>query len=173
MSGRNGGAMGRSKRDTEEAATKNKVVTMPRTDGGENADQAKKGGKRAAGRKAKSGSAKEEKPDMRKKAPARKLKKEEYKGSKKELSHWAKKAMKDNCDAITENLAKKAKKGDLHSTEVLLELIEKTKKMGGEGDGGLDGPSLAEELMEGPTWEDVLEARRKAKEEEEREAAAS
>ena len=36
-----------------------------------------------------------------------------------------------------------------------------------------DGPSLAEQLMEGPTWEEVLEARRLAKEEEEAEAAAS
>ena len=67
----------------------------------------------------------------------------------------------------------KAKEGDLHSTEMLLELMEKKKEEGRRRDDGLDGPSLAEQLMEGPTWEEVLEARRQAKEEEEERAAAS
>lgn len=165
--------MGKSKRDTEKAAKKSKVVTMPRRDGGEDAEETKKGGRKAAGRRPKSGATKEAKAKTSEKAAAKKLKKEEYKGSKKELRHWAQKVVKDNCDAITGELAAKAKKGDLHSTEILLNLMEKKKKKGGEGDDGLDEPILAEHLMEAPTWEEVLEARRQAKEEEEAGEAAS
>jgi hypothetical protein len=163
--------MRKSKRDTEEAAKKNKVVTMPRTEGGEDAEETEKGRKKAAAKKPRIGGAKETKPKASKKPAAKKLKKEEYQGSKKELRHWAKKVVKDNCDAITGELAAKAKIGDLRSTEMLLELMEKKKKKkGGEGDDE-NGPSLAEQLMAGPTWEEVLEARQKAKEEEEGEAA--
>ena len=172
MSGRNGGAMGKKKRNTEEDAKKNKVVTMPRTDGGKDVEEAVKGKKKAAAKRPKGGSAKETKPKESRKAAAKKLKKERSKGSKKDLRHWAKKVVKDNCDAIAAELAEKAKKGDIPSTEMLLELMEKKKKKGREDD-DLDGPSLAEQLMEGPTWEEVLEAKRLAKEEEEAEAAAS
>jgi hypothetical protein len=162
--------MGRSKMDTEKAAKKSKVVTMPRRDGGEGADEAEKDKKKVAARKPKSGGAKETK--ARKKTAAKKLKKEEYKGSKKELRHWAKKVVKENSDAIAGELGAKARKGDLQSTEMLLDLMEKKKKKkGGEGD-DIDGPSLADQLMAGPTWEEVLEARRQAKEEEEAASAA-
>jgi hypothetical protein len=57
---------------------------------------------------------------------------------------------------------------------MLLELMEKKKKKkGGEGDDSPDEPSLAERLMAGPTWEEVLEARRLAREEEEAEKAGA
>ena len=171
MGGRNGGAMGKGKKGTGKAAKKSKVVTMPRRDGGEGADETEKGKKKVAAGKPKSGGAEE--ANASEKTAAKKLKKEEYKGSKKDLRRWAKKVVKDNCDAIAENLGAKAKGGDVHSTEILLDLMEKKKKKkGGEGD-DMDGPSLAEQLMEGPTWEEVLEARRQAKEEEEAGEAAS
>ncbi len=141
MGGRNGGAMKRSKRDTEEAAKKNKVVTMPRTDSGKDAEETEKGEKKTSAKKA--------------------------------LRHEVKRVVRERGGEIADTLMDKAKEGDLHSTEILLELMEKKEKRGGEGDDGQDGPSLAEQLMEGPTWEDVLEARRKAKEEEEAGEAAS
>ena len=171
VGGRNGGAMNESKRVTEKAAKKNKVVTITRTDDRENAKETEPGEKKSAG-KPRSGSAKETKPKESKKTAAQKPKKEECQGSKKDLRHWAKKVVKDNCEVITKELASNAKHGDWESTEKLLELMERDKK-GGEGDDGLDGPSLAEQLMEGPTWEEVLEARRLAREEEEAAAAAS
>ncbi|MGO9326112.1 MAG: hypothetical protein ACLP07_16275 [Terracidiphilus sp.] len=142
--------MGRRKRGTEVAAKKNKVVTMPRRDGGEDAEETEKGGTKAAGRKPKNGSAKDGKPEKSKKTAAKKLKKEEYKGSKKDLRRWAKKVVKDNCDVFAVKLMDKAKEGDLQSAEMLLTLTEKKKKKGGEDDDGLDGPSLAEQLMAGP-----------------------
>lgn len=77
-----------------------------------------------------------------------------------------------DCGALALKLMEKAKDGDVESTEMLVTLIEKRKKNGGEGDGG-DEPCLAEQLMAGPTWEEVLEARRKAEEEEEAEAASN
>jgi len=172
MSGRNGGAMGKSKRDAEKAAKKNKVVTMPRRNGGEDAERSGKGKRKAATKEPKSGGAKETKPESIDYAPAKKLKKEEYKGSKKDLRRWAKKVLKDNCDRITEGLGEKAKNGDAHSTEVMLALTEKRKKKKGGADDDPDEPSLAEHLMEGPTWEEVLEARRQAREEEEKTEAA-
>jgi len=134
--------MGKSKRETEEAAKNNKVVTMPRTDCGENAEEVEKDQKKTKAKKA--------------------------------LRRAAKEVVKKDCDKLADKLMEKANEGDLHSAELLLTLTEKKKKKkGGEGDDGLDGPSLAEQLMEGPTWEEVLEARRKAREEEEAEAAAS
>ncbi len=171
MGGRNGGAMDESKRDTEKAAKKNKVVTITRKDDRENAKETEPGEKKSAG-KPKSGSAKETKAKAAKKATAKKPEKEERKGSKKDLRHWARKVVKDSCEVITKELGDKARHGDLDSTETLLELMEKNKKSG-QGDDGFDGPSLAEQLMEGPTWEEVLEARRLAREEEEAAAAAA
>ncbi len=138
MSGRNGGAMGKRKRDTEEAAKKNNVVTMPRADGVENAEGVEKD--------------------------------EKKKSAKKALRHAVQRVVTEDCEDFARKLMNYAKEGDLQSAEMLLELIEKKKKKGG-GDDGLDGPSLAEQLSEGPTWEEVLEARQQAKEEEE--AAAS
>ncbi|MGB8031662.1 MAG: hypothetical protein WCF30_18570 [Terracidiphilus sp.] len=161
--------MGKSKRDTEKAAKKSKVVTMPRRDGGEDAEGAK-GKKKAAVRKPKSGRATAK--EKSKKTPAEKIKKEEYKGAKKALRHWVKKVVKNHSPKIAETLVGRTEAGDMHSAAMVLALMEKKKKKGGE-DGDLDGPSLAEQLMEGPTWEEVLEARRKAKEEEEEAAAAS
>ena len=52
MGGRNGGAMGKGKRDTEKAAKKNKVVTMPRRDGGEGRGRDRKRQKEGSGGKA-------------------------------------------------------------------------------------------------------------------------
>lgn len=90
--------------------------------------------------------------------------------AKKALRHAVKEAVKKDCGELANKLMEKAKKGDLPCTEVLLGLMEKKKKKGG-GDDGSDGASLAEQLMEGPTWEEVLEERRKAQEEEEEPAA--
>lgn len=132
--------MGRRKRDTKGAAKKNKVVTMPRPDGGEEAEETGKGEKKTSAKKA--------------------------------LRRAVKELVKRDPDKFAEKLMDKAEQGDLHTTEFLLELMEKKKKKGGEGDDGLDEPSLAEQLMAGPTWEDVLEARRKAKEEEDAALAA-
>ena len=140
MSGGNGGAMGKSKRDTENAAKKNKVVTMPRRDSGEKTKEADKG---------------KEKPS-----------------AKKTLRHAANELVKNDSGELADKLLEKAKKGNRHSAEMLLELIEKKRKMSG-GDDNPDEPSLAEQLMEGPTWEEVMEARRLAREEEEAEATAS
>lgn len=170
VGGRNGGAMGESKRNTEKAARNNKVVTITRTEDGENAKKTEKGKKKSAGKR-RGGSAKEMKAKASKKTAAKKPTKEECKGSKKDLRDWAKKVVKDSCEAITKELASNAIHGDLESTEKLLELMEKNNK--GEGDDGPEGASLAEQLMEGPTWEEVMEARRLAREEEEAEAAAS
>ena len=141
MGGRNGGAMGRGKRNKEDAAKKNKVVTMPRTDGGEDAEE----------------------PEESKKKPS----------AKKALRHAAKKAVKNDCGKLAETLMNQAEQGDVHSAEVLLALIEKKKKKKGGEDDGLDEPSLAEKLAEVPTWEEVLEARRLAREEEEAGRAAA
>ena len=141
MSGRNGGAMGKKKRNTEKDAKKNKVVTMPRTDGGKDVEGQEEGKKKPSAKKA--------------------------------LRSAAKKAVENDCGKLAGTLVDRAEQGDLHSAEVLLALIEKKKKKKGGEDDGLDGPSLAEQLMEGPTWEEVLEAKRLAKEEEEAEAAAS
>ena len=92
--------------------------------------------------------------------------------AKKTLRHAVKEEVKHDSSEFADKLMEKAKRGDRRSAQMLLELIEKRRKMGGEDDhpGEL---SLAEQLMTGPTWEEVLEARRKAKEEEEREAAVS
>jgi len=156
MGGRNGGAIGRSKRDTEEAAKKNKVVTMPRRDGGEAAEETEKGGTKAAGRKPKNGSAKEGKPEKSKKTAAKKIEKKEFKGAKKALRHAVKKVVKQGCGKLAGTLMDKVEQGDLHSAEMLLVLMEKKKKKGGGGDDGHDGPSLAEQLMAGPG---ILEGR--------------
>jgi predicted lipid-binding transport protein (Tim44 family) len=162
--------MGKSKKDTERAAKKSKVVTMPRRDGGEDAEETGKGKKKVAAGKPKSGGAKETKAN--KKTAEEKLAKDDYKGAKKALRRAVKEAVKKDCGKLADKLMEKAGDGDLHSAEMLLELMEKKKKKGGEGD-DMDGPSLAEQLMAGPTWEEVLEARRQAKEEEEAGEAAS
>ena len=52
MGGRNGGAMGKKKRNTEEDAKKNKVVTMPRTDGGKDVEGQEEGKKEPSAKKA-------------------------------------------------------------------------------------------------------------------------
>jgi hypothetical protein len=162
-----------SKRNMEEAAKKSKVVVMSQRDGGKDTEEAGKS-KRTAARKPKSGDAKETKPKESEKTAEEELAEDDYKGAKKALRHAAKKVVKDNCHEIAGELGEKAKKGDLHSTEILLELMEKKKKKkGGGDDDDLDGPSLAEQLMAGPTWEEVLEARQKAREEEEAASAAS
>jgi hypothetical protein len=129
--------MGKRKQDTEEAGKKNKVVTMPRKDGGTDGEETEKGEKKTS--------------------------------AKKTLRHAANEVVEKGCNELAGKLMDDVRQGDLHSAQVLLELIEKRKKKkGGEG-GDPDKPSLAEQLMEGPTWEDVLEARRLAKEEEEEE----
>jgi hypothetical protein len=90
---------------------------------------------------------------------------EKKKPAKKGLRGTAKKIVTEDSGEFVLRLTERAKQGDVQSAEVVVALMEKRKKEGGEGDGP-DEPSLAEQLMAGPTWEEVLEARRKAKEEE-------
>jgi hypothetical protein len=129
--------MGKRTQDIEEAAKKNKVVTMPQKDGGKGVEETEKGEKKSR--------------------------------AKHTLRHAVKDVVESGGDELAGKLMDEVRQGNLHSAEVLLALAAKMKKKkGGEG-GNPDEPSLAEQMTEGPTWEDVVEARRKAKEEEEEE----
>jgi hypothetical protein len=153
--GRNGGAMGKSDLEKKKSEKKNKVVKMPRRDGGKDAVE-RANGKRKAG---------EKKPKSRKK-PTKKIEKEEHKGARKALRHAVQREVKENCGKIAERLVNDTQNGDIRSTEMVLSLMEKKKKDGDEDDDGQDGPSLAEQLAAGPSWDEVQEARRKAREKE-------
>ena len=175
MDGRNGGAMGKSNRGKAKDEKKGRVVTMPEKGGGKSAAEGAKVKKKAAAKKPtggpKNNNAKAMKPKTRGKKAEKEIEKEDYKGAKKKLRHWVKKEVKEHSPEIAGSLVKNTEEGDTQSAAMVLALMEKKKKS--EDDDGLDGPSLAEELTAGPTWEDVLEARRKAREEEEGETEAA
>ncbi len=158
--------MVKGKRTTETKATQNKVVTMPRRDSGKAEDETNR--KRVGTKLRKSGLARS-KERLEKEAET--IKKEDYKGAKKKLRHWVKKAVKEHSPELAAKLVEDAEQGDLRCTALVVELIEKKKKGGGSDEG--NEPSLAEQLMAEPTWEEVLEARRKADEEEAAEKAGA
>ncbi len=169
--GRNGGAMGRKKQDTEKATKNKKVVTMPQADSGKDTKEVKKG-KRKRATKNRGRSSRQKAGNQKEKKPAENLKKEQYHGAKKVLRHWVKKEVKHDAPEIAHQLVKETKDGDVRSAAIVLSLMDKkTKIRDGEGD-GFDGPSLADQLMEGPTWQEVLDARQRAREEQEKTEAA-
>jgi hypothetical protein len=162
--------MGRKTQDTNKAEENNKVVTMPQTGSGKDGEETEKSKKKTAAKKTGPRNCKKDARKSDEEGPAAGLEKKEGKGSKKGLRHWVKKLVKDDAEAIAGRLLEETKAGDARSAATVLSLMEKKRK-GGEDD-GFDGPSLADQLMEGPTWEEVLEARRKAREEEEKTEAA-
>ena len=169
--GRNGGAMGRKKQDTKKSTKNKKVVTMPQADSGKDTEKVEKDKKRAA-TKNRNLLEPEAEGSQKERKPAEKLKKEEYHGAKKELRRWVKKEVKVDASEIAHQLVKETKGGNVRSAVIVLSLMDKKKKMkGSEGD-GFDGPSLADQLMEGPTWQEVLDARQRAREEQEKTEAA-
>jgi hypothetical protein len=151
--------MAKGKRSTETKAKENKVVTMPRRGRGKTED----GGEKEKFEPIMRTSALVRSSDRSGKN-AETLEKEDYKGATKKLRHWVEKEVKEQSHDLARNLVETAKSGDVRCAAMVLSIMEKKKK-GGSGDDG-DEPSLAEQLMAGPTWEEVLEARRKAKEEE-------
>ena len=52
-----------------------------------------------------------------------------------------------------------AQLGNMRSADMMMALMEKKKKKGGEGEAEPGGPSLAEQLA-GPSWADLREAKR-------------
>jgi len=147
--------------ETTQAARNEKVVEMPRRESGEDTKwsgmegrgsrtvptEPKRSGNRRPGKKA------ETEP----------MKEEEYKGAKKDLRRSVKKAVKSDCSGFATTLVDEAKAGNTQSTAMVLKLIENKRDGGEDGD---DGPSLADELMKAPTWDEFVEAKRKAREEE-------
>src|ERR1700728_1864759 len=148
MVGQNGGAMGKSDLEKKNDEKKNKVVNMPHRDGGKNAVERENGRKKAA-----------KKPKRSKWKPAREIEKDDHKGARKALRHAVKKEVKANCDRIAETLVNGTQNGDMRSAEMVMALMEKKKKDSDNDEP--DGPSLAEQLTAGPSWDDVVEARRK------------
>ncbi len=169
MGGRNGGAMGKSKLDQEKHDKKNKVVTMAQEDSGKGTEEGGKGKKKAAGKAAKTGGKREskskEEKGKEKQREKEKKEKEAGKGARKALRHAVKAVVRTGCTGFAGSLMNQAKDGNVRSTEIMLSLMEKKKK-DGEDDDGDGGLSLAERLAAEPSWDDVQEAKRKAKEKE-------
>ena len=150
MGGRNGGAMGKSNLGQKRHETKDKVVTMPRKDGGEDAEAAANGDEKAA---------------------TEKDEKAKRKGAKKALRHAVKEAVKENREEIADSLVTQAAKGDVRCTAMMLSLMEKKKK-DGEDDDDWDGPGLADILVPGQLWREKTAAKQTENgEEKETEAA--
>jgi hypothetical protein len=150
MGGRNGGAMGKSNLGQKRHETKDKVVTMPRKDGGEDAEAAANGDEKAA---------------------TEKDEKAKRKGAKKALRHAVKEAVKENREEIADSLVTQAAKGDVRCTAMVLSLMEKKKK-DGEDDDDWDGPGLADILVPGQLWREKAAAKQMENgEEKETEAA--
>jgi hypothetical protein len=157
--------MAEEKRNNKSNAAKNKVVVMPRKDGDRTEDAASKKKAELAKPKTHRGTT-----DKNSENPAETIEEDEYKGAKKRLRKWVKKVVKSHSPKIAETLVEQTEAGNTQSAAMVLSLMEKKKKGGGDGDE--DEPSLSDQLMAGPTWEEVLEARRAAKEEEEKAGAA-
>jgi hypothetical protein len=151
MGGRNGGAMGKSNLGQKRHETKDKVVTMPRTDGGEDAEAAANGDEKAA---------------------TEKDEKAKRKGAKKALRHAVKEAVKQNKEQIAGSLVTRTVGGDMHCAAMMVSLMEKKKKKDGEDDDDWDGPGLADILVPGQLWREKAAAKQAANEEEKETEAA-
>ena len=158
MGGRNGGAMTKSKLGQKKHETKDKVVTMPRTDGGEEAEAGANGDEKAAA----------EKPGERNATET--IEKEDHKGAKKALSHAVKKVVKKSKEQIADSLVTNAVKGDMRCAAMVLSLMEKKKD--GEDDDDWDGPSLADILVPGQLWREKTAAKQTVNDEEKETEAA-
>jgi hypothetical protein len=151
--------MGKSNLGQKRHETKDKVVTMPRKDGGEDAEAAANGDEKAATEKPGGGKATEEDEKAKRK------------GAKKALRHAVKEAVKENREEIADSLVTQAAKGDVRCTAMVLSLMEKKKK-DGEDDDDWDGPGLADILVPGQLWREKAAAKQMENgEEKETEAA--
>jgi hypothetical protein len=148
MGGRNGGAMGKSKVDKVKQPKKNKVVTMPRTNTGEDAEASGNGEEKDA---------------------AERIEEEDHKGARKALRQAVKTVVKVRRAKIAEKLVEKTEDGDAHCAAMVLSLMEKKKD--GEDD-NWDGPGLADILVPGQLWKEKTAAKEAANDEEEKTKAA-
>ena len=152
--------MGKSNLGQKRHETKDKVVTMPRTDGGEDAEAAANGEEKAATEKPGGGKATE------------KDEKAKRKGAKKALRHAVKEAVKQNKEQIAGSLVTRTVGGDMHCAAMMVSLMEKKKKKDGEDDDDWDGPGLADILVPSQLWRGKAAAKQTENgEEEETEAA--
>ena len=101
----------------------------------------------------------------------KKERKKAGKGARKALRHAVKKKVKERSDTIAAGLVKKTEDGDMRSADMVLALMEKKKKSG-EDDFDYDGPSLAEQLAAEPSWDEMQEEKRIAREKATKIAAA-
>jgi hypothetical protein len=161
MGGRNGGAMGKSGLNHKKQEKKHKVVTMPRRNGGKNAEAGGDGDEKAAA----------ETPEKSKEKATEEDEKEESKGAKKALRHAVKKVVKKNSGPIADALVKETENGDMRSAAMVLSLIEKKKKKDGDDD-DWDGPSLSEILVPDQLWREKAAAKQMENDEEEETKAA-
>ena len=122
MGGRNGGAMGKSKVDKVKAAKKNKVVTMPRTNTGEDAEASGNGEEKDA---------------------AEKIEEEDHKGARKALRQAVKTVVKgpQSQDCRKASGEDRRRRRALRSDGVVADGEEEEKD--GEDD-NWDGPGLAD-----------------------------
>lgn len=142
MCGRNGGAMEKSNSGSVRGGKRNKVVTMPLKKGGE--DSAAPRGSNAEG------------------TGAKKNDREKAKGARKGLRQAVKEAVNGDRDKLADSLVRHAENGDVRCAALVMDLMEKQKE--GDGDNDFDEPSLAERLAAEPSWDDVVEAKRKLRE---------
>jgi hypothetical protein len=147
VGGRNGGEMEKSSLEMKTKGKKSRAVKRPRKNSGEAAKAGEKSKEKAA-----------KKPEKDKKKSTKKIRKEEYKGARKALRHAVQKEVKARSGSIATTLVDKTASGDMRSTAIVMELMEKKKK-DGERDTEPEGPSLAEQLA-GPSWDELQEAKR-------------
>ena len=163
MGGRNGGAMAMAKAmanlNKKKQEQRNKVVTMPRTDGGENAEAGGNGEEEAATEKPGRGKATAEDEKAKRK------------GAKKALRHAVKETVKKNKEQIAGSLVTRTVGGDMHCAAMMVSLMEKKKK-DGEDDDDWDGPGLADILVPSQLWRGKAAAKEAADEEEKKTEAA-
>ncbi|MGA2754006.1 MAG: hypothetical protein ABSE53_09560 [Terracidiphilus sp.] len=151
--------MGKSKVGKEKHEQKSKVVTMPRTDGGEDAEAGGNGEEKDAAEKPGRGKATET------------IEKEHHKGASKALRHAVKKAVKESKGQIADSLVTRTVGGDMHCAAFVMELMEKKKK-DGEDDDDWDGPGLADILVPGQLWREKTATKQTENEEGEKTEAA-
>ena len=146
MGGRNGEEMAKSSLEME--ANEKKCRTVKRL--GKNSSEA-----RLTSRK----NAAAYEPGKAENTVAKKNAKKKRKGAKKALRHAVQREVKEQCSKIAESLVSQAQLGNMRSADMMMALMEKKKKKGGEGEAEPGGPSLAEQLA-GPSWADLQEAKR-------------
>ena len=152
--------MGRKRLNQKKREKKDNVVTMPRTDSGEDAEAGGSGDEEAAA----------EKPGKSKEKATEEDEKEKRKGAKKALRHAVKKVVKANCDPLAGTLVEGTKDGDMHCAAMMTSLMEKKKD--GEDDDDWDGPGLSEILVPGQLWREKAAAKEAENDEEETTRAA-